>query len=51
MRSVAKEEIERILRIIYEIEKFQKIQLYKSILEWEEKNNIKIIDESLFSVA
>lgn len=50
-RSVAKEEIERILRIIYEIEKFQKTQLYKSILEWEEKNNIKIIDESLFSVA
>lgn len=36
--------IESLLRTAYTSESFKKTDMYKKILEWEEKNNIKILD-------
>ena len=36
--------IESLLRTAYTSESFKKTNMYKKILEWEEKNNIKILD-------
>ena len=36
--------IESLLRAIYTADAFKKTAMYKSILEWEDKNNVKILD-------
>ena len=43
--------IESLLRVIYEFKHFMTTQLYSSILDWEQKNEIDILDKSICIVA
>lgn len=50
-RSVNKNQIEEMLRVVYSVEHFLVTKMYSEILEWEKKNGIFILDRSIFKVA
>ena len=46
-----KNRIEELLRVIYELKHFMTTKLYASILEWEKKNGVTILDKSVCMAA
>lgn len=50
-RYVDNKEIERLLRAVYDFEHFLCTKLYSSIIEWENSNNIYILDRKIIKVA
>lgn len=46
-----KNRIEELLRVIYDLKHFMTTKLYASILEWEKKNGIEILDRSVCTAA
>ena len=45
------QEIERLLRAVYDFEHFLCTKLYSAIIEWENSNNIYILDRKILKVA
>ena len=50
-RYVDGKEIERLLRAVYYFEHFLCTKLYSAIIEWENSNNIYILDRKILKVA
>lgn len=50
-RYVDGKEIERLLRAVYDFEHFLCTKLYSAITEWENSNNIYILDRKILKVA
>ena len=50
-RYVDGKEIERLLRAVYDFEHFLCTKLYSAIIEWENSNNIYILDRKILKVA
>ena len=45
------QEIERLLGAVYDFEHFLCTKLYSAIIEWENSNNIYILDRKILKVA
>lgn len=50
-RSVNKNQIEEMLRVVYSYEQFIMTKLYSEIIEWEKENDIFILDRNVLKVA
>lgn len=50
-RYVSNQQIEEMLRVIYNFEHFLTTKMYSKILEWEKSNNVFILDRNILKVA
>jgi len=47
--SLNKSRIESLLRVAYRSDSFQQTEVYTKILEWQNKNNVTLLDQTVFS--